>query len=264
MADNFHFFLDFLSDFEPINVIIVMLCAGVSLGYFAYRLNRSVVIGRAESLAETRLEEINDKAELLMLDTKESVQEMETELWSRDEKAMLLTEEHIEELEEIYKEKKKRADDQYSVERQKALEQESNLKGHEKIVADADLKLQEKRQQGHEAINKYIESLCLKANLSREVSRSEVIRTIEIDVEKRALAVAAQIEEDMKEHAELRAKEILALVLDRFNRPYCAERGLPAVYFETPEQRKIIFDEKGENVKALVETTGCDVVTEEG
>lgn len=255
--------LEFLDQYPLWVIILLSIPIGIAVGYFLYRLQRATVIERAEATYDSLIEEATNKADLLMLDASEKIQDFETECWSREEKTMVNSEERIEELEEICKEKKKKADDFYSVKRQQTLEFETHLKSDEKRVQDKDQQLQEKRFQAKELLNKYVENLCQKSNISRESARAEVIREIEIEIEKRSLSMATQKEEFTKEHAEFLAKGILSLILDRFARPYCAERGIPAVYFENPEQRKFLFDEKGENIKALIEATGCDIVLEE-
>ena len=126
-----------LLDQYPLWIVLILTSlVGVSAGYFLYRLRRATVIERAEAICDGLIEEATNNADMLMLDASEKIQDFEAERWSREEKTLLASEERIEELEEISKEKKKKADDLYSVKRQEALELEVHLKGNEKRVQE--------------------------------------------------------------------------------------------------------------------------------
>lgn len=69
-------------------------------------------------------------------------------------------------------------------------------------------------------------------------------------------------DEETKEHAEQKAKRILDIALDRFARPYSAERGIGAVNFPDQNARRLLCDPKGENVKTIQDVCGCDIIIE--
>ena len=69
--------------------------------------------------------------------------------------------------------------------------------------------------------------------------------------------------EEIKEHSEDLARQILDTVIARFARAYCGERGIPGVYFETPEQAQVLMDPAGKNLALISELTGCDLYVEE-
>src|SRR5258708_7126635 len=70
---------------------------GGLIGFILYRTYRALVKKGAEYEADEILEKVRDAVELRLLEEKERTQEIETELWTREEAALLKTEEHIEE-----------------------------------------------------------------------------------------------------------------------------------------------------------------------
>lgn len=241
---------------------LVSLALGALLGFVAYRLHQTSIRKDAQSEAEDIIQEAKDEAELKLLEEKERIQEIEVELWSKDEKKMLETEERIEELEELAQEKKQKADNRYSQERQKAVQFENEIKEGEQKVLEMDQSLQKVRLEYKKLEEEMARKLATRLDMAPEQAREELIQQLIQESEKRAYETAQAEEEDTKEHAEQMAKEILNTALMRFARPYCPERGIAPVYFETPEQRRILVDEKGENLKALSEVTGCDIIVE--
>jgi ribonuclease Y len=239
------------------------LLAGALLGLFFYKLYRSSLIKSAQSEAQEIVQEARDASDLRLLEEKERIQEIEAELWAKDENIMLETEERIEELQEIAQEKKQKADNIYSQERQKTVQYENEVKKGEAEVLKQENDLQRFRSSVREISEQMIEKLAQKLGTTRESARTQLMEQLIAEAEKRGRELAENIEEDVKQHVEQKAKRMLATALDRFARPYCAERGIAAVYFETPEQRRVLCDPQGANIKAIEEVTGCDIIVQD-
>ncbi|MCE3009727.1 MAG: ribonuclease Y, partial [Proteobacteria bacterium] len=107
--------------------LLVSLLIGSALGFLAYRLYRNWIRNTAEEEATEIVGDAKAELELQELEHKEQVQEIELELWTKEERELLKTEEHIAELEEIFSEKKQKSDNAYSQERQKLLSLEADV-----------------------------------------------------------------------------------------------------------------------------------------
>lgn len=244
--------------------LVVSLGLGSLLGLLAYKAFRASVRNNALSEAEEIVSESKSQLELLELDQKERLQEIELEVWSKEEKTLLSLEEKIEELEETYQELKQKADNKYSQERQRLLQQEAAIVDHENKVKSSEDQLNSARQKILELNESFITKLAERTQTSREQASEVITEELMREGERRSLQLAQIIEEDTKEHAEIRAKSILSRALDRFHRAYSAERGIPTVYLEVPEKRAVLVDSAGENLKLISELTGCDVICDEG
>jgi len=252
--------LQALSSAVPLWLAIsVSLVLGLALGLVLYRLTQASIRKSAQAEADEILQEAHDRAEIKLLEEKERIQEIETELWAKDEKLMLSLEEKIEELEELVQEKKQKADNRYSQERQKTVEYENEVKSGEGQVQKTDADLQKFKNEIKTLESQLAEKLAERLNLAIEQARGDLTSQLTQEAEKRAYEHAQSIQEEVKEHSEVMAKQILAIALDRFARPYCPERGIASVYFENADQRRILNDPEGNNVRTIEEITGCDI-----
>jgi ribonucrease Y len=240
----------------------VSLLFGILIGYATYGIWQASILKLAQTEADDLLQDAKDAAEIRLLEEKERTQEIEVELWAKDEKMMLETEERIEELEELVQEKKQKADNRYSQERQKTVQHEAEVKEGETQVQAQDQSLQKIRAELQRMGEDLAQKLATRLQTTPDQAKAELIQQLIVEAEKRAYETAQEYEEEVKEHAEPMAKEILDTALIRFQRAYSAERGIAPVYFENPNQRQILVDEKGENIKALTEVTGCDIIVD--
>ncbi len=241
---------------------LVALVLGAALGFLAHRLYRSAHIKSAQSEAADIIQEAKDAEEIRLLEEKERTLEIETELWSKDEKFMIETEERIEELEELVNEKKQKTDNIYSQARQKAVTFENEIKKGEAEIQVKNEDLQKIKAENKNLNQQLADKLAARIQTSIEAAKNELSEQMVQDTQRRMQDLAETYEDFVKEQSESMAKNMLAVVLDRFQRAYCSERGIAPVYFENPEQRKILFDEKGENVKTLQELCGCDIIVQ--
>ncbi len=251
---------------ESVHWYVAGACAllmGGAWGILIYRIYQTSLRKSAQMEADEILQDAKDAFELQVLEEKERVQEIEVELWAKDEKMMLETEERIEELEELVQEKKQKSDNRYSQERQKTVLHEAEVKEGEKKAQEMDVELQKIRAEIQKMAMELAEKLAARLQTTPLESQQELMVEMVQESEKRAYDRAKEYEEYVKEHSETLAKELLSNALDRFQRNYCPERGIAPVYFESPEQRRILVDEKRENLKVLTEITGCDIIVED-
>ena len=243
---------------------IISVFAGVLLGLAAYKFLYARILRHAKEDAEEILDEVREAIELKNLEEKERIQEIEMEMWTKIESEMLKSETRIEELQELATEKKSKADAIVSDEKKKLQEKENEIVDQEQSAKINENKIGKMKDQQKGLNDELIKKLTSKLSISAEEFKSQIKAQIEEDSRRRALKLTQQHEEDFKEHAETRAKKILSLIIDRFARPYCAERGIGAVNFPDAHVRKLFCDPKGANIKAIQEASGCDIIVEDG
>lgn len=238
------------------------LAMGAAAGFGLYKIYRTLVRKGAELEADEILTEIREAIELRNLEEKERTQEIETELWTKEEAHLLKLEESIEELEELAAEKKQKSDDRYSQVRQKTLAHEQEIKDGEAAVRQQEQSLQQIRARAKELNEQYIAKLSTRVGQSREDVKAEIVETLYRETERRAAATAAQMEDDMKEHSETRAKEVLEKVLSRFARAACPERGIAPVYYADENAKKAFLALDESVFKMVQECCGCDIIVQ--
>ena len=259
--DSFSFIKLVTDATNLINVVVALFCGG-ALGFVAFRIYRRGVIRRAEAEAAEFIQQAKDEAEILDLDEKEKTQELEMQMWTNVEKDLLRTEDKIEELTELAEVRRQKSQSQIDILKNKSKLAEAEVLKKEKILQDLETEYRKKQTSLKELNETFIDKICTQLKTTREETL-QLLEAIWIEeVQKRSMQLAQRQEEETKEHAEQKAKEILSKVIERFERPYCPERGIPGVYFENENQRKHLSDPEGANIRTLSELTGCDIYVE--
>lgn len=249
---------------QAVIVGIGSLVLGGGLGLALRKYTQLFILKKAKQEAQDILAEVKDALEIKNLEEKERVQEIELELWSRVEPDMLKVEGNVEELQELIDERKKKTDTILNEERKKLQTHENETRQQEKAVQAQEAELQKQRTQQKQLNNDYTQRLSQRLNVTPEEVKKQIGENLEQETRQRLQEWAQEYEEETKEHAEQRAKRILDMVLDRFARAYCPERGIGAVNFPDTHSRKLLCDPAGNNIKTLQEVCGCDIIVEDG
>ncbi|MGZ3743543.1 MAG: Rnase Y domain-containing protein [Pseudobdellovibrionaceae bacterium] len=238
------------------------LVIGGGFGFALRNYINSYTLRKAKQEAADLIAEANDAVEIKALEEKERTQELELEMWSKVEPEMLKVEARIEELQELIDEKKQKQDALLAEERKKLQLHENETQQQEKTLQNQEMALQKIRAIQKELNDEFTKRLSQKLHTTPEETKRQIGETLEQETHQRLQKWAEEYEEETKEHAETRAKRILDVALDRFARPYCAERGIGAVNFPDANSRRLLCDAKGENIKTLQEVGGCDIIVE--
>lgn len=248
---------------EILGAGFVGVIGGAGLGVALRGFINRQTLRKAQEEASEILGEVEEQIELRKLEEQERTQEIEVQLWTKVEKEMLKTEEHIEELQELALEKKTKTDQIFAEEKKKTQERETQVKQDENRLKQLQDQFR-KVQDTVKGLNQdFVGRLTERLGTSAAAAKEDLKQKLEQEAQQRALKLATAIEDDAKENAEVRAKRILALVIDKFQRPYSSERGIGAVHFPDALQRKLFCDPEGKNVKAVEEVTGCDIIVQE-
>lgn len=243
---------------------LIGILAGGGLGFALHKFLNARTLRHAKDEAQEILSETREAIELKSLEEKERVQEIEMEMWTKVESEMLKTEGRIEELQDLANEKKSKADATIQEEKKKLQERESTVKSQEQGLRTQETELLKLKDTQLNLNKDLVGKLTTRLSTSAEEFKEQLKKQMEEEARRRASRFVQETEEDFKEHSEQRAKKILSLIIDRFARPYCAERGIGAVNFPDNNIRKLFCDPQGENIKAIQESCGCDIIVEDG
>lgn len=243
---------------------LIAILAGGGLGVALHQLQRSQTVRRAKEEAAEIIAEAQEAIELRQLEERERTQEIEMEMWTKVEPEMLRSEGRIEELQDLAAEKKSKADQIINDEKKKLQEHEGEVRSQEQNLRSQEASLGKIKESQAQLNAEFVLRLTSKLGISAEEFKNQLKERMKDEATKRATKFAQDHEEETREYAEQKAKRILGLVIDRFARPYCAERGIGAVNFPDNHVRKLFCDPAGANIKAIEDSCGCDIIVEEG
>ncbi len=240
-------------------VSIIGIAIGIVAGYFIRKRVAAGNIDAAKKLAESIVEEAQKEAETI---------KKEASLQAKDK----LYQSKI----ELDKETKERRQELVGLEK-RLLSKEENL--DRKIEAfdrrDSDIGRREKNLIQQEKKNQELEkeySATLEkarvkleqiAGLSAEEAKRHLIELMENEAKSEAARTIKRIEDETRETAAAKARDVISLAIQRYAGDYVAERTVSVVNLPNDEMKGRIIGREGRNIRAIEAATGIDIIIDD-
>ncbi|MDR2161246.1 MAG: ribonuclease Y [Desulfovibrio sp.] len=243
---------------------IVVICAaalflGAALGFLVPRFIGGKRLKDAKTLAkriieETRKEALAQKKEILIQgkdEILEAKRNMEQDL-KEQQRDLKAKERKIQEQNERLEEKL-----------ENALQKEQEFLAVEKNFSRKEKELKDLEEDLLRRINEEEARLQEVSGLTAEEARARLFEEIEARTRHEAGRMMRLIETEAKETADRKAKEILALAIQRYAGDYVAEQTVTAVALPSEEMKGRIIGREGRNIRALEAATGVDLIIDD-
>jgi len=245
--------------FVSIFLILAGAVIGAAAGYILHKTIESRRLGDARDLAERILDEARKEAQA---GKKESLLQAQDEIYNQKR-----------ELENEYKERER----QLKGKETRLAEKEERLEGKLEKLAQKELGVlelekkltrQERQLVDREEVivqregeqDKKLEEI---SGLTQEEARSRIMRDTEDKTRHEAAKMVRTIEMEAREVADKKAKEILALAIQRYAGDYVAEQTVTAVSLPSEDMKGRIIGREGRNIRALEAATGVDLIIDD-
>lgn len=229
------------------------------IGYFIRKITSERKVRSAESLAQKLLDEARKEAESTK---REAVLEVKDELYKSRQKfeedtkerrlELITLEKRLSQREELFD----RKSDLLDKKEREYLSREKEISERAKDVAN--------KEKEYEAIifeeKKNLQRI---SGLSNEDARKMLLERIEKEARHEAAVMLKQIEDETKEEADKKAREIITLAIQRCASDQAAEVTVSVVPLPSDELKGRIIGREGRNIKALEQATGVDVIIDD-
>ena len=233
-------------------VAVVALAVGLAVGYFYRKNAMEKKIGQTEEFARNMLEEATRKAEEkkkeAVLEAKEEIIRLKSDLdkevrdrrseVGRMERRMTQREEQLD----------KKAD------HLEAREEQLNAK-----YKDAE-RIEQEAQQLHEQQQQELERI---ANMTMEDAKNILISRIQKDAYHDAAAMVREIETRAREEGEKKARNIIALAIQKCAADHVAESTVSVINLPNDDMKGRIIGREGRNIRSLETATGVDLIIDD-
>ena len=246
------------------NILIILIAiggilAGVVAGYFLRKKASEVNITTTKKLAESIVEEAQKEAETIK---KEASLQAKDKLYQSKIELDKETRERRQELQNL--EKRLMAKEENLDKKVEALDR----KDGELAKRDKNLVTQEKKGQDMEKeysalLDKQRLKLEQIAGLSTEDAKKSLVELIENEAKAEAGKSIKRIEDETREVAANKAREIIALAIQRYAGEYVAERTVSVVNLPNDEMKGRIIGREGRNIRAIEAATGIDIIIDD-
>ncbi|MEM9424721.1 MAG: ribonuclease Y, partial [Spirochaetota bacterium] len=125
----------------------------------------------------------------------------------------------------------------------------------ERLIAEE----QKLAESNAELVNK----LQLVAGMNREEAKRQIIEAMEKEAHQAAYERLQVIEEEARENAELRARDILITTMQRIGTEVAAEQSITTVSLPNEDMKGRIIGKEGRNIRSLETLTGVDIIIDD-
>lgn len=232
--------------------VVVGSVVGIIIGYFYRKKFAEAEIGSAEQQVQKLLKEGEKKAESLkkeaLLEAKEDIlrQRNEAERELKDRRAEVTRLEH------------------------RITQKEENLDRKseqlEKKNEQLDKKLAENdgvRAQIESVLKKQTEALETISGMTAQQAKEELIGRMETEVKHELAQRLDELEEQFKEEADTKAKNILSMAIQRCAADHVAEATISVVNLPSDDMKGRIIGREGRNIQKLETLTGVELIIDD-
>ncbi len=239
--------------------ILAAIVAGIAAGIIIYKQITARRLGDANELASRIVEEARKEAQAqkkeLLLQGQNDIfnhkKELENEFREK-EKDLKQRERKLDELGNRLEEKQ-----------EKVADREMDLLAAEKELARKERQMEEDEAFLQSRIADEERKLAEIAGMTTEEARAQLLSEIEAKTRHDAAKMIRQIEQEAKETADRKAKNILSNVIQRYAGDYVNEQTVTAVTLPNEDMKGRIIGREGRNIRALEAATGVDLIIDD-
>lgn len=240
-------------------ICIVVAFLGGVIGFLVRKRFSEARIVSAKEVARRIIEEAEKKAEIIekeaLLKTKDKLYQEKAEF----EKETMEKRQELQNLERRIIQRESHLDKKIELLDLKEAEinrREKNLVQQEKVLQEQEKKmadLLEKQRLQLESI----------ARMTSEEAKRMLIESMENEAKHEIAKKIKKMEEEARETADKKAKEIISLAIQRYAGEYTAEKTVSVVTLPNEEMKGRIIGREGRNIRALEAATGIDLIIDD-
>ena len=140
---------------------------------------------------------------------------------------------------------------------------EDALAYREKELRNKEKEIEERKSFYERLLREEREKLEALSQMTSEEAKQLLLKQVEEETRHEAAKLIRQIENEAKEEANKKAKEILALAINRYAGEFVTEKTVSVVPLPSEEMKGRIIGREGRNIRALEAATGIDVIIDD-
>ena len=242
-----------------IALVLGMALLGGIIGFLLNKKYSEARIGAAKEAAKRLIEEAEKKAEILkkeaLLQAKDKFYQEKAEF----EKETVEKKQELQNLERRIIQRESHLDKKIELLDTK----EAEITRKEKAMIQQEKTIQEQEKKVVELIQRQRIQLENIARMSSEEAKRLLMESMEEEAKHEAAKGIKRIEDEARETADKKAKEIISLAVQRYAGEYVAEKTVSVVSLPNEEMKGRIIGREGRNIRALEAATGVDLIIDD-
>jgi ribonucrease Y len=252
----------------PLAVLLAFL-----VGYVAQKLTTARKLGDAETRAQRILDDAKRLVDQATREAEAKVREAEAKVRAGELEAKELV---LKVRSELDQESRSRQKEIQEVER-RILQQEEQLsrrldqldrrdtdaQARERLLAERERVLAISEARLSTALEEQRRKLEGIAGLTAEEAKRQLVAQMESEARREAQLIGMRLEEEARETAHVKAKEVLATTIQRLAPDYTVETAVSIVDLPSDDMKGRIIGREGRNIRALEQHTGVDLIVDD-
>lgn len=242
-----------------IGVALAALLIGLGLGMFLHKKRTAAQARMAERKSLEAVEDAKREAEAVK---KEAEIQAKDHLFQARAEFERETKERRQEL--LNMEKRLLQKEENFEKRVDLLDQkEANLSKRERVFLQQEKTVAEQERKYAALIEEQRLKLEHIAQISAEEAKERLMELVESEMRHECAKLIKRIEDETQSQADKKAKEIVALAIQRYAADYVAEKTVSVVNLPNEEMKGRIIGREGRNIRALEAATGIDLIIDD-
>ncbi|MDD3395671.1 MAG: ribonuclease Y [Acidaminococcaceae bacterium] len=237
---------------EMIAVAIIVGVIGAGVGYFGRRHIAESKMGYAEEKAQEIIKEAEKTGEAKkkesLVEAKEEIHRLRSEM-ERDNK---------ERRNELQKSERRLLQKEENLDRKL----DSYEKKEENLLTQSQ-KLRDSQDKVDALYAKQVTELERVSGLTADQAKQELLDSVEVDVKHDMAKLVKDLEQQAKDEADNKAREIISLAIQRCAADHVAETTVSVVPLPNDEMKGRIIGREGRNIRTLETLTGIDLIIDD-
>ncbi len=235
------------------------LLLGGALSWLVLRLTSRRQIDYAQAQADELIGQAEEIARKLMDEAKERDEDARELAYGKFEKENRKFVQRNEEAGFRIKEREDELQEQLQNKQKEVNRHDQILRSRQGRLQSREVQVRAVTDKLHGLNARFLEDLVKRTESNIPEVKVEITQRLEEDTRHQATRLANVIEEEMEVNLEREAKRTIQLVLSRFARPYCAERGIGNVHFPSQEVKDRALGPERKLLKVLEKACGVDI-----
>ena len=260
-----------------VRIVLVLLTVvavlSLFIGYLGHKLAIARTLGDAETRAKSILDEGRRAVDQARTDAEAKLREGETRFRNAELEAKEVALKMRSDLEQ---ETRARQKEIQGVERRvlqqeeqlaRRLDQldrrEQELQGRDRSLTEREKTMIAAEARLNSALDEQRRKLEGIAGLTAEEAKRQLMAQVEVESRREAQLLGMRLEEEAKETAQVKAREVLASTIQRLAPDYTVETAVSIVDLPSDDMKGRIIGREGRNIRALELHTGVDLIVDD-
>ncbi|HNS15192.1 MAG TPA: ribonuclease Y [Syntrophorhabdaceae bacterium] len=244
---------------NTIIISAISFLVAVFIGFALARFVQKKKIGEYEKIGKKILEDAKKEADVMMREA--SIQAKDIVLQAKNE----LEQETKARRQELQNTERRLAQKEGNLDKKIELidRKEDDLSKKDRETLQKQSLLDTKIREHENLIIKGKERLEKISGLTGEEAKKMLMQAMEDEAKYESMKIIKKIEEEARERADKKAKEIIAFAIQRYAGDYVGEDTVSVVSLPNEEMKGRIIGREGRNIRALEAATGVDIIIDD-